>query len=32
VRVGKTSNQKDAVELQKALKANNKFEQAFITR
>jgi cell division protein FtsN len=32
VRVGKTSNQKDAQELQKALKTNNKFQQAFITR
>jgi general secretion pathway protein D len=32
VRVGKISNQKDALELQKTLKTNNKFEQAFITR
>jgi cell division septation protein DedD len=32
VRVGKASNQKDALELQKKLKANNKFEQAFIIR
>jgi cell division septation protein DedD len=32
VRVGKTSKPKDAFELQKALKANNKFEDAFITR
>ena len=32
VRVGKTSNQKDAFELQKTLRANNKFEQAFVTR
>jgi general secretion pathway protein D len=32
VRVGKRSNQKDALELQKTLKANNKFEQAFIIR
>ncbi|HEX9143585.1 MAG TPA: type II secretion system secretin GspD, partial [Candidatus Binatia bacterium] len=32
VRVGKTLNQKDAFELRKALKANNKFEQAFVTR
>jgi cell division septation protein DedD len=32
VRVGKTSNQKDALELRKTLTANNKFEQAFVTR
>jgi cell division septation protein DedD len=32
VRVGKASNQKDAFELQKTLRANNKFEQAFVTR
>ena len=30
VRVGKIPNRKDAVELQKTLKANNKFEQAFL--
>ena len=32
VRVGKTPNSKDAVELKKTLQTNNKFEQAFITR
>jgi cell division septation protein DedD len=32
VRVGKKSNQKDALALQKTLKANNKFEDAFIIR
>ncbi len=30
VRVGKIPNRKDAVELQKTLKANNKFEQSFL--
>jgi cell division septation protein DedD len=32
VRVGKSSNSKDALELKKALQTNNHFEQAFITR
>jgi cell division septation protein DedD len=31
VRVGKTLNSREALELKKALQANNKFEQAFIT-